>query len=204
MKKTAAEILEDALNERRKDDLSEHLEVIAILRGKNLTWRDIASFLCDRGVDVDHTRVYRFAKANEEEINRITNGGVNMNKSNQVVVPPAKEYVRALQTIKLTPSQLQMLRAHYMAHNRSITYRELALAAGFDTHVVANSQYGKLGRDLGENIGFAFTKSKTRDAFFYSSAIGADNPDTPEGEEYQLIMHHELAKAIQELGWFKD
>jgi len=26
----------------------------------------------------------------------------------------------------------------------------------------------------------------------------------PEGKKDQLIMHHELAKAITELGWFKN
>ncbi len=205
MKKSAAEILKEALDERRKEDLSEYLEVIAVLRGKRRTWREIAQFLRERGVDADHTKVYRFAKANEEKINRLAPAGVNMNKSNQVVVPASNEYIKALQTIKISPAQKQMLGAHYAAHNRSITYTELASAAGFDSYVAANSQYGKLGRELGEKLGFAFIKSKTRDGYFYSSAIGADNPMIPDDhEEYQLIMHHELAKAIQALGWFHD
>lgn len=204
--KSAAEILEEAQAEhgRDKDDLSNHIETIAVLRNKRHTWRKIAKFLSERGVEVDHTKVYRFAKANEEKINRIANRSVNMTKSNQAVVPTANEYAEALNAIKISPAQKQMLTAHYLAHNRSITYTELANAAGFDSHVAANSQYGKLGRELGEKLEFKFLKSKTRDEPFYSSAIGADNPNIPdEHEEYQLVMHHELAKALDKLGWFK-
>ena len=201
--KSPADMLKEALAEPVKDDLSDYLEIIAVLRAKRCTWRDIATFLSDRGVHVDHTKVYRFAKSNEEKIHHAANRRVNMNKSNQVVVPPASEYVAALEAIKMSASQKQMLRAHYMAHNRSITYTELAKAAGSESHVAANSQYGKLGRVLGEKLGFEFVKSKTKDGYFYSSAIGADNPNIPDdSEEYQLIMHHELAKALDTLGWF--
>lgn len=203
--KSLEEMLKDALAEPAKDDLSEYLEIIAVLRGKRSTWRDIAKFLSDRGVAVDHTKVYRFAVANEDKINQIANRSINMSKSNQAVVPTAVEYLDALKTIKVTEAQRKMLGAHYKAHNRSITYTELANAAGFDKHIAANSQYGSLGRELGEKLEFKFLKSKVRDSLFYSSAIGADNPNILEDdEEYQLIMHHELAKAIDKLGWFND
>jgi hypothetical protein len=203
--KTAAEILKEAQALPDKDDLSDHIETIAVLRDKRCTWRDIAKFLSDRGLDVDHTKVYRFALANEEKINRIANRRVNMSKSNQAVIPTASEYVDALNSIKISESQKKMLRAHYMAHNRSITYTQLADAAGFDSYVGANSQYGKLGKEIGEKLGFQFLKSKTRDKPFYSSAIGSDNPNIPDDhEEYQLIMHHELAKALDQLGWFNS
>jgi hypothetical protein len=39
------------------------------------------------------------------------------------------------------------------------------------------------------------------DSRFYSSAIGTSKKY--DGTEYMLIMHHELAKAIQALGWFE-
>ena len=38
---------------------------------------------------------------------------------------------------------------------------------------------------------------------FYSSALGLGNPMTPVGAEFELVMHHELAKALEQLGWFK-
>ncbi len=127
-----------------------------------------------------------------------------MSKSNQAVIPTSNEYAEALNSISITDAQKKMLCAHYNAHNRSITFTELANAAGFDSHLAANSQYGKFARELGEKLEFRFLKSKVRDTFFYSSVIGSDNPNLPpEGEEYQLIMHHELSKALDKLGFCK-
>lgn len=202
--KTVEEILKDALVAKDKGgDLADHIETVAVLRDKRWTWREIAQFLNERGVSADHTKVYRFAVANQEKINQVVNRSVNMSKSNQAVVPTSEEYVGALNTIKITDAQRKMLAAHYRAHNRSITYTELANSAGYDKHIVANRFYGELGRALGENLGFKFLKSKVRDAYFYSSAIGSDNPNIQQDdEEYQLIMHHELSKALDKLGWF--
>ena len=48
--------------------LEEYAEAITVLREKNYSWRDIADFLNKRGVDTDHTRVYRlFNKTNEKK-----------------------------------------------------------------------------------------------------------------------------------------
>ncbi len=96
-----------------------------------------------------------------------------------------------------------MLKAHHDAPNRSITYTQLAKAAGYETYDGANAQYGALGRTLGEAVGFDFVDSDTRPGQkFYSSAIGFPNPYS-EGH-FQLVMHHELAKAIASLepNWF--
>jgi hypothetical protein len=203
--KSAADILKEAEALARKDDLSDYLEVIAVLRAKRSTWREIADFLTERGIKADHAKVYRFALANEEKISRLANKQVNMSKSNQADIPTAKEYVDALSAIKISDAQKKMLGAHFLAHNRSITYTELANAAGYDSHAAANLQYGKLGKVLGEKLEFRFLKAPARDSFFYSSAIGMDNPNIPvEDEEYQLIMHHELAKALAKLRWFKE
>jgi len=98
---------------------------------------------------------------------------------------------------------MKMLRAHYNKQNRSITYTELASAAGAANHGAANLQYGQLGRDVGEAIGFEFIDAGDRPGErFYSSALGMPNPYT-EGE-FQLVMHHELAKALEQLNWFEE
>jgi hypothetical protein len=197
-------IFESALGAPVKEPLAEHLETIAILRGKRHSWRDIAEFLTTKGVPVDHTKVYRFARAHERELRRLSTDGLNMSSSNRPMVPAAEEYARALRSMSLTTTQKKMLEAHYNAHNRSITFTELANAAGFDSHIVANRHYGQLGRDLGERISFPFLRSKSRKgAIFYSSSIGADNPYVTDEEQYELVMHHELAKALCSLGWFE-
>jgi len=49
--------------------LEEYAEVITVLREKNYSWRDIADFLNKRGVDTDHTRVYRLFNKPKEKKN---------------------------------------------------------------------------------------------------------------------------------------
>jgi hypothetical protein len=115
----------------------------------------------------------------------------------------ADEYQKALEEISISEKQKLMLEAHYKAINKSITYTDLASSAGYDDFTVANSQYGKLGRLIGEAVGFEFVNlDKDGDRKFYSSSIGMPNSYT-EGD-FQLVMHHELAKAIKKSGVLKD
>jgi hypothetical protein len=118
-------------------------------------------------------------------------------------VPTANQYVDALKAITISDMQREMLMFHYKAHNRTVTYTELAKAAGYDSYKTANLHYGKLGAALGERLKMPFVPLNTNDPDipFYSSAIGTAKKY--EGVEYMLIMHHELAKAIQTLGWFQ-
>ena len=174
-----------------KDSLEEYVETIKILRKKNYPWRAIADFLNAKGVNTDHTKVYRFMKNWLDDKNSHANFSV----------PTADEYVRALQDMTISAKQKRMLLFHYLAHNRTVTFTELAEAASFDGYKTANLQYGKLGRVLGEELHMSFAKSLKTGAPFYSSAIGADNPYRNTDQDYELIMHHELAKAIDQLGW---
>ena len=113
----------------------------------------------------------------------------------------AEKYKQALQDIDITDKQMAMLKAHFEALNRSITYTELANSAEYDDYSVANIQYGKLGRALGEAVEFEFKDSTTNDdRKFYGSSIGMENSYTD--GDFQLVMHHELAKAIEQLNLF--
>jgi hypothetical protein len=60
-------------------------------------------------------------------------------------VPTAEQYANALRRLDMTPAQREMLRFHFKAHNRTVTYSELAAAGGYDSYGGANLQYGKLG-----------------------------------------------------------
>lgn len=48
-----------------------------------------------------------------------------------------------------------------------------------------------------------FVMPKTRDERFQSSAIGTENPYKLTKSEFQLVMHRELAKAVESLDWFE-
>lgn len=182
-----ADILKDAMAVPDKDDLSDHLGTIFALRGKKFTWREIAEFLGERGVKTDHTKLLRlYSKHMSQTMN----------------IPSADAYETGLKALALNDKQRSMLGCHYKAHNRTVTYTELAAAAGSPSYRVANGAYGTLGRKLGEAIGYKFVIAPDRGEPFYSSAIGMDAPKSISGE-YRMMMHHELAKAIDSLGWFQ-
>jgi hypothetical protein len=184
-------ILEAAKSATPRAALASHRDAIGVLRSKKFSWREVADFLREHGVETDHTKVYRFMTEKE---------GPADNGSFQV--PSADRYAEALSAIDISATQRKMLEAHYTAHNRTITYTDLARASGADSHRAANSAYGKLGRTLGERLGIRFVEGGSKNVPFYSSAIGMGNPYAAPGTHFQLVMHHELAKAIDQLGWF--
>ena len=181
-----------------------HLTTIVTLRGKGYTWRDIAAFLTEHGVPADHSKVFRLASNHERQ----------ESETASFYVPAAVQYAEALNTLdsakRISTPAKAMLGHHYAAHNRTVTYTQLARAAALAegketsqvTHRVANSTYGKVGRALGEELGMKFLPSEVRDKWFYSSSIGVGSAVTPAGGEFELVMHHELAKALTDLAWF--
>lgn len=191
---TESELLRDALAAPDKGTLERHRQAILELRRKSYSWREIAEFLNQRGVTTDHTKVFRFITRAKQT------GGI-------MRIPTAAEYTAALSKLKITPIQRKMLEAHYRAHNRTMTYTELAKAAGeqYDSNAVANSQYGGLGGTLGSELNFPFVDLDDNHpgTKFYSSAIGMGMPAAySSNNEFQLVMHHELARALDQLNWF--
>jgi hypothetical protein len=186
-------ILQDAQSAPDKRGLESHRDAISLLREKEYTWREIAGFLNERGVQADHTKVFRMLNKPKPKTKTMT--------TQSTTIPTAAEYEKALSGIEFSDSQRAMLKAHFGAPNRSITYTELAAAAGYSDYEVANSQYGRLGKKLGEAIGFDFVDAENRPGEkFFSSSLGMPNAYT--AGHFQLVMHHELAKAISSLGWF--
>lgn len=178
----------------KEQDLKKHDQAIVALREKGYTWREIAAFLNKHGVVTDHTKLIRF-----------------MQKATAFTVPPANDYRRALTGLQqedtLTATHWAMLKFHFEAHNRTVTYTQLARAAEANgaklpaerPHSYANLHYGNLAKALGHKLGssFTFLPSTNREEPFYSSAIGLENPAKAPGADFELVMHHELAKAIE-------
>ena len=184
-------LLQEALAIPAKDPLFENVETIKALRAKKYSWRDIADFLSERGIETDHTKIFRFMKNWESGTSQFL----------LFKVPSKDAYINYFIENPPSPKQKKMLVCHYLAHNRTVTFTELAAAAEYPDYKSANLQYGKLGRSIGEELGMVFARfSKTGDPF-YSSAIGMDNPFRDESKEYELVMHHELAKAIETIKW---
>lgn len=191
--KSISEILEDARNLAVEEPLESYEEVISTLREKGLSWREIADFLNQRGVNTDHTKVFRFVKSR---------AAITLSKSS-FHVPSSDQYAECLKSISISELQRAMLRAHYEAHNRTATFTYLANKAGSMSYRTANSHYGTLGHAIGDVLGISFVLAENGRGFFYCSAIGMPNSYLTKGGEFELVMHHELAKALEQTNFFE-
>ncbi len=179
-------IIKDANAVKPKEPLVAVSEVISTLRDKGYSWRDIASFLTDRGVKTDHTKVYRYFQKTQTSKGKI------------MKFITKQEYLSAFDEVCVSDKQKKALIDHYNALNRSIAFTDLGNSSGHEDHRGMNSLYGKLGKKIGIAAGFKFADyDKIPGKPLHLSALGFWNPYS-EGNE--LVMYHELAKAIEEHG----
>jgi hypothetical protein len=113
-------------------------------------------------------------------------------KTMKFKVPSVQQYKDALAKITMTEGQKAMLLFHLEAPNRMAEFAELSAAAR-KHRGYANVWYGGLGRKIGEEIGVEFDQY-VKGAWF-SSAIGRSDW---QGKTLRLVMHDELAKAIEQ------
>lgn len=188
-------VLEEALDASPRNDLHAYREAVKALRDKGYSWRETAEWLGQRGIPTDHTKLLRLWQK----------------YGDRWQVPAAEAYIVALNQLRSTSQiskpQWDMLMFLYGAHNRTATYTQLALAAkqggakvqDYLPHNYANRFFGGLGKKIGEALGMEFLQSEVRNIPFYSSSIGVGSKVTPEGSEFEIVMHHELAKALDRL-----
>ena len=110
-------------------------------------------------------------------------------------IPTADEHKAAFLAIRnvITEKQLEMLRAHFHAPNRTITATEMANTVGFPSYSAANLQYGILGRHLCEQL-------SRRLEFHIAILAEFDEGNTSEPEIY-WIMLPQVAQALTDLKW---
>jgi hypothetical protein len=112
-------------------------------------------------------------------------------------VPPisCEDYRQALDQLDASISQTQrrLLSAHYAAPARTLTASELAQAVDLGSYHATNSNYGRLGRLVGEWITFPYES----DYWVESLATWRRDSDG----ELRLTMRPELADALEQLGW---
>jgi hypothetical protein len=132
-----------------------------------------------------------------------------MNALGGLVVPSAERYKEALVAIepRMTKAQRAMLAFHYRAQNRAATFTQLAAAIGYDDYRLAKLHYVNLAERLGREVGLNFethTFSGGQPSCLFRSAIGSGSLLPDDTGHFQLVMHPELATALDQLGWFLD
>lgn len=180
-------LLEAELYNTSRVNLSEYQEVITKLRHKGASWREIAKFLNDKAnITVDHTKIARTAAS----------WAIETSLSHDI--PLCDDYIIALESIRPSQEELDMLLYHYQAHNRTTTYSELSNAVGQRSYQYANKVYGGLAKKLCDQLSFTPIPNASGRPF-YGSVIGMKYPYAGRNDEFQLVMHHELSKAIEKL-----
>ena len=106
--------------------------------------------------------------------------------------PSPAQYVAAfLRVGGITDAQLEMLRRHYHAQDRTITATAMATAQGYHHYSEANSVYGRLGRLVGKSLEYNPMKERL------GTLVTFENRNN----ECHWIMRPEVAAALEELGW---
>ena len=105
------------------------------------------------------------------------------------------EYVTALRRVTIAPHHLRMLQAHYHAPERTLTATQMAKAVGYNGFGVANLHYGKLGRIIGDALGW--TPLPTT---FVGVLSEFEKPE----REWHWIMRPAVATALEQLGWVQE
>jgi 5-methylcytosine-specific restriction enzyme A len=116
-------------------------------------------------------------------------------------VPTVDQLKRAFLAIqdKITPNQLNMLKAHYAAAGRSATMTQLARAGVYESYAVANLQYGKLGHMLSDALDGLISERKDG-APNWTFVLGEVTRTSGDGK-WVWVMRPEVAKALEQLGW---
>jgi hypothetical protein len=102
--------------------------------------------------------------------------------------PSPQQYVAAFRKVSnLADSHIQMLRMHYHAPDRTITATEMTRAAGYNHYSFANSQYGRLGRLVGEQLDYNPMQERLGTLVTFDKRQG----------EWHWLMRPEVAQALE-------
>lgn len=108
------------------------------------------------------------------------------------MAPAPEQYVAAFRAVRnVTDTHIQMLRIHYHAPQRTVTAKELAQAVGYTNYSVANAQYGRLARLVGEQLDYNPEPERLGTLVRFEKRQG----------EWHWFMRPEVAHALEVLGW---
>jgi predicted HNH restriction endonuclease len=105
------------------------------------------------------------------------------------------DYADAFRQLNIAQYHMRMLQAHYYAPDRTLTATQMSKAMGYLHFKAANLHYGRLGRLVGEKLGYYPLPKQTVNVL-----VEFEKP----GKEWLWIMRPEVAQALETLGWTND
>lgn len=118
----------------------------------------------------------------------------------QRVGPPAQaDTLGALRRVipKMTPAQVRMLRAHFVAPDQRITATQLADAAQYESYRAANLHYGQLGYLLYVELPTPLPRRESDGKLIYTCSLAEEEDQRGEDEaEWVWKMRPHVAAAL--------
>lgn len=151
--------------------------------------------------DLTHGPIY--SGTTEEEVILAVKTALDKNRLEQrelrspIGVPTAVEYREALDFVKMTDEQRAMLNAHFEAPNHILTATELANAGGYPSYSSANSQYGKLARNIAEELEWKPPMENGMQTWTLALATGADDSVLADTGEWRWRLRDEVVQAMR-------
>lgn len=117
--------------------------------------------------------------------------------------PHSDEVLDALRGMEISHAQMLMLKAHYNAPDNVLTAEQIANAAGYSSYSTANSMYGKLGRQLAEELDWNPKELNTEGRPIWTFALATCSDDQvlnglDEGDHFEWQMRPEVVDALEE------
>lgn len=113
---------------------------------------------------------------------------------NGQIVPLPDEFGEALQAMApLHPNHLKLLKMHYRAPDRTVTFTRLAAMIPYDGYKGVNVQYGTLATNIGKELGCETLGVSLLMTWF--------KPGNSSHEHWQATMRPQVAEALEQLGW---
>jgi len=115
-------------------------------------------------------------------------------------IPSAEEYASAFQAIRnlLSDAHLRILKSQYSADLQQVTSTEIAELAGIEGgHSAVNSQYGRLGHWLSDELQIIPTARKDG-TFPWWEMLSSGYSFR---DKFLWVMYPQVSKALEELEW---
>lgn len=99
---------------------------------------------------------------------------------------------------------LNILKTQATSENFAITATRIAQAVGYENYNAANLQYGKLGHEIADILGYTPPKRTNGEVMWFWTLSSGNNAseETIDGH-YEFIMRPELVAALTEMNWVK-
>jgi len=147
------QLLKEAQLVDMKGVLEPHREAIFLLREKGYTWREISDFLNDRGIETDHTKVYRFFKKIKLDEVISMKRGIHIADGDCINLERIYSYRIEDDVITLSTGQLGDVSVPMTDIRNKKTY-SLGPDSGPD-YILEVNEFKRVGREIEEFMGMA-------------------------------------------------